>query len=330
MDLRVRGRRGLRRGPLAGCLALVLLFACAGPASATEWLNSASIKVPGSGDGPGAANPYPSTISLSGIPGTVLHVRVILTGFTHRVPADVDVLVVAPGGQKTLVMSDGCGTAQATGLTLTFDDPSPLLLNSNCVSGSYRPTDFDGNENVLFPPPAPPGPYPVALSTLNGSPANGTWQLFVQDDSNDASGAIADNGSVSGGWAVDVLPSVTCAGETATLSPYVGYPYADVMQGTPGHDVILGLGGDDHIHGFSGNDFLCGGDGRDVIKGGLKKDTLKGGTEADRLVGGPGDDTLLGGGGSDHLNGGPGFDVCKGGSGKNLIQGCEGGRALRH
>src|SRR6185503_12873452 len=39
----------------------------------------------------GAATPYPSTLAISGLTGTVNHVTVTLNGFGHTFPDDVDI-----------------------------------------------------------------------------------------------------------------------------------------------------------------------------------------------------------------------------------------------
>ena len=72
-----------------------------------------------------------------------------------------------------------------------------MPLNGPCPSGTYQPTS-DPAGTQAFPAPAPAGPYPVALSTLNGATANGTWSLFVSDDTN------GDSGIIAGGWTLDL------------------------------------------------------------------------------------------------------------------------------
>src|SRR6185436_11341355 len=68
--------------------------------------------------------------------------------------------------------------------------------SSQIISGSYKPSDwFDGTDN--FPAPAPAGPYDPNLSTFDGTSPNGTWSLYVLDDS-----AVARGGAISGGWQI--------------------------------------------------------------------------------------------------------------------------------
>src|SRR5439155_3518415 len=106
----------------------------------TSFTNTAFISVPSSGP----ATPYPSTINVSGLNTNILKVTVTLRQITHTQPADLDILLVGPGGQKTLLMSD-CGyTNVLNGVTLTFDNAaaSGLPDSGQIVSGTFKPTDF--------------------------------------------------------------------------------------------------------------------------------------------------------------------------------------------
>ncbi len=84
----------LSRGWLAIATSLVPL-ALVAHGNVTEFPGSGAITIPSIGN----ATPYPSTITPSGIDGTVTAVRVKINGFSHRFPDDVDVLLFAPGGQ---------------------------------------------------------------------------------------------------------------------------------------------------------------------------------------------------------------------------------------
>ena len=205
-------------------------------------------------------------------------------------------------------MSDACGASGLTSETFTFDDaaPAPLTVsNASCVgkSGVYKPTD--GPPADFFYLPAPPGPYPAALSALIGAPANGVWQLFVVDD------GPGDDGSIAGGWSLELLPDARCAGRPATQAANVGTAGDDVLAGTPGPDVMLGLGGNDEISGLGGNDVICGGEGDDKLRGGTGRDLLRGEAGKDKLKGGGAKDALKGGGGRDNCIGGGKPDTAK-------------------
>ena len=168
--------------------------------SPTVASSSQTITIPDSGDG----IPYPSTIEVSGLVGTVADVKVTLAGFGHEFPDDVDVLLVGPAGQSVVLMADMGGFDTVGNVSLTFDDaaPAPVPNETLIVSGSYRPTRekrccrFDGTA------PAPPPPHAAALSAFDGTDPNGTWSLFVFDD------GAGDQGAFSGGWSLEISTAV--------------------------------------------------------------------------------------------------------------------------
>jgi subtilisin-like proprotein convertase family protein len=143
-----------------------------------------------------AGSPYPSVINVKCIPGLVSRLRVTLNKIGHSFPDDMDVLLVSPSGQKLKLMSDVGGNRAngVSGVVLTFDDSAsnPLGDTNMLVSGIYRPTDFEPNDN--FGPPVPTGPYLTNLFGFSGSDPNGTWSLFVADD------LRGDTGQITEGW----------------------------------------------------------------------------------------------------------------------------------
>lgn len=173
--------------------------------------NSATITIPDSG----AASPYPSTITVSGVNGTVLNAIVTLRLISHTAPDDLDILLVGPQGQSALLMSDTGGSNPLSLASVTFDDEAavPLPDDAPITNGFYLPTDFETGD--VFPSPAPAGPYGTALATFKGTNPNGTWQLYVYDD------AAGDSGSIAAGWGLQLsiptspvfLPPVLSGGQ---------------------------------------------------------------------------------------------------------------------
>jgi hypothetical protein len=186
-------------GVASVCLAAPAL------AGASTFSNSGAITIPDFG----TATPYPSTISVSGLSGTISDVNVTLTGFSHTSPLDVDILVVGPTGASAELFDGAGGGSPVSNLNFTFDDGAASMLPCSSTamsSGSYQPTDcFPLDLGVdVFPPPAPAGPWDQLLSAFNGTDPNGTWSLYVVDQLPGVSG------SISGGWSLDI----TAAGET--------------------------------------------------------------------------------------------------------------------
>ena len=318
----------MKRVLLASAAAAVLLVAIPGSAAASTYTNPNPVELPddvntGVDDSPRTGTPYPSTITVTELPGAVTRATATLNNLSHSWGDDLDVVLVAPAGNYTVLMADVCGnSSDIVNQTFTFDDAAPTELPGSspppCVSGTYRPS-ADEPFDTDFPPPAPQGDLTnVAMASLNGSPASGAWQLFIFDD-----GCCDDPPPphiLAGGWTLDLLTDATCSGRPATLTGTAG---DDELIGTEGDDVILGFGGKDTIQGLDGRDLICGGDGRDILRGGLARDRLVGQGGKDKLLGNGAKDKLLGKGGKDKLNGGPGKDVCKGGKKDDTAKKCE-------
>ena len=141
-----------------------------------------------------AATPYPSSISITGMAGTVSKVVVTLQGFSHAYPEDVDAILVGPGGQKVGLLGAAGGATAVTGLTLTFDDDASGQLSDPMTTGTWQPS----GSVASMPGAAPAAPYGTALSDFIGSTPNGTWSLYVAD------AAAVDDGSISTGWKLSV------------------------------------------------------------------------------------------------------------------------------
>jgi uncharacterized repeat protein (TIGR01451 family) len=160
----------------------------------------------------GPAKPYPSTISVSNLAGTLGKVTVTLSNLTHSYPGDVNVLLVAPNRASALVMSHA-GDQPITNVTVTFDDSvtSSLPDSGQLASGVWQPTAYNPDLRLGgFPTNAPAGPYPTVLSAFNGVNPNGDWSLYVFDDSG------GDSGAISNGWSL-ALSMITPVNQLADL-----------------------------------------------------------------------------------------------------------------
>lgn len=181
--------------------------------------NTASIAVPGTGER-GPANPYPSDLTVAGMSGAVTKVTVTLAGVTHGALADVDAMVVAPGGRNLVIVSDVGDTdlqlVTATNATLTFDDAAagPVPAQVVVPTGTYRPTNENpGNAADTFPASAPsPSNQTTLAGAFTGIDPNGTWSLYVVDD------GPGETGSLAGGWSISVTTETAAASTTTVVT----------------------------------------------------------------------------------------------------------------
>ncbi|MFI8709270.1 proprotein convertase P-domain-containing protein [Bacillus sp. NPDC077411] len=139
---------------------------------------------------------------MTGLTGTISKVTVTLSNMSHTFPTDIDILLVGPGGQNVLLMSDAGADLDINNVTLTFDDDASEFLpeNAQIVSGTFKPTNYGSGDT--FTAPAPNPPYGSLLNVFNGTNPNGTWNLFVTDPFSPDSGIIAD------GWSLTI--TTTC------------------------------------------------------------------------------------------------------------------------
>lgn len=161
--------------------------------SDTTFTNSQSISIRDAN----TAAPYPSIVNVSNLTGNISKLTVKLLGLNHTFPADLDIMLIAPNGQSTVLMSDAGGSGAATNLQLTFDQVSGNILpsGSGLTSGTYKPINYSQPDD--FPAPGPgSGNYAASLSVFNGLNPNGAWQLLVVDDE------AGDSGTIANGWSL--------------------------------------------------------------------------------------------------------------------------------
>jgi hypothetical protein len=184
---------------IAGAL-LALGAGASGPAEAAGKFKTLTktfhqptpISIPSIGD----ASPYPSQKDLKAFPkGTrILDVDLTLRDFGHSDPDDVDVMLVHRGVNRT-VLSDAGGTVGFTGKIVLNDEAAAALPDDGpLVSGSFKPSNYDGVD--IFPPPAPQAESAFVLKGFDGKDPDGSWQLFVRDDAGQGAGSIADGYSL--------------------------------------------------------------------------------------------------------------------------------------
>lgn len=184
-----------RRASLALVAALAGTLAVALPADAATYPGPGPITIPDIGP----ATPYPSTLTVDGVPGVVTSVEVTLTGLTHTWLADVEVMVAGPGGGAVVLLADRGGGESVTGLNLTFSASASAQVpgTGSVSSGTYLPSP--GSSAMPAPAPSASG---SDLGVFAGADPNGTWSLYVLDDTMGDTGTLAS-------WSLDIETEFT-------------------------------------------------------------------------------------------------------------------------
>lgn len=178
------------------------------------YANTAKITIPGaSGATSGKASPYASEITVpSTVVGDISQIEVILEGFKHAAPDDVDLLLVAPDGTSMIIFSDAGGTIPVDNLRIELTDSTSaqdLRDDGPLTSGTFRPRNFGGTADPdLFPDSGVTPGTGTALSVFKGKSPRGIWRLFAVDDS------AVHTGEITGGWAIRLrtTPVIQIAG----------------------------------------------------------------------------------------------------------------------
>jgi hypothetical protein len=187
-------------------LCLVGVDTAAG--ATVQYENTTAINIPAAGD----ATPYPSTITVAGVPGNITKVTVTLLGFVHDFTPDPRILLVGPDGTTSVFLMGAAGDSTAItspGVDITLDDDaaSPLPCfggGTPLTTGSFRPNRCSVSLSFNFGSPAPSSPYGSTMSVFNGMSGmalNGTWSLYATDPETPPG---ADAGSISGGWRLTI------------------------------------------------------------------------------------------------------------------------------
>jgi subtilisin-like proprotein convertase family protein len=240
--------------PLVATITVTPLVPVGGsiPGGPVSFTNTTNIVIPATGTGSGAgsaSNPYPSNITVVGLPVTGVSVQsVTLTNIQHTWSDDIGVLLVGPGGQKFVPMArvGGSGGFDVTA-TVTLRDGNPAMPTGTAAipSGTYAPTA--GTAGAIWPAPAPVAPYsypaPNGTATFANtfnttSNYNGTWSLYVTDM------AGGDIGNINGGWGITLvtptIPAPGCNGTPSSFTITVNPNPAIVVIADPGTTICEG------------------------------------------------------------------------------------------
>ena len=171
------------------------------PAGAARFFNSSPIAIPTVG----TATPYPSSINVAGRSGTITNMTVTLSKLSHKRVQELNMLLVGPTTNMVIFSHVSNGNRSVTNVTVHLSDDTtyPLPIDYALWSEPLWPTAYAPVASFPGAPTPTPGPYGTNhfSSTFNGTDANGTWSLYVYDDTDPTGGSIA------GGWSLMIATS---------------------------------------------------------------------------------------------------------------------------
>ncbi|HEX5849633.1 MAG TPA: hypothetical protein VFY59_10595 [Rubrobacter sp.] len=168
--------------------------------------NDQLIRIPAnnlSGGTGGIANPYPSSIRVTGFK-KVTDINVILRGVGHTDPDDLDVLLKGPTGRTAILWSDAGGNTDILNVRVKLDDEASQFLpdSGQVFQGNFMTSNYEVGVDSW------PGVVQSdnrLLSRFDGTDPAGGWRLFVNDDfSQPDTGDRNGTGNFTGGWALQV------------------------------------------------------------------------------------------------------------------------------
>jgi subtilisin-like proprotein convertase family protein len=165
--------------------------------------NSAPMIIPDQGE----AAPFPSSVVVSGVTGSVNQVTVTLNNFSHSWLADLTIWLIGPAGQSITLLAGAGRDCELEDVTITFDDAATATIpvSGSLGSGTYQPSNYAADGSIAL---APSGATLPGLSSLSGTNPNGQWSLFVMDNIEE------DQGTIAGGWSLQFTTSSTPSGTT--------------------------------------------------------------------------------------------------------------------
>jgi hypothetical protein len=221
---------GLRR-PFLVSIAFGLLLLLPPPnagAQATpvvfSFTNAAPITI---NNGFSDSTPFPSTIQVPALPGTLQNVTVTLFGLSDDQSYSIEILLTGPTGQGVDLMSEA-GDGLVTNATVTIADAGEPFPAGVITSGAYQPSGASYASGTAFPFYSPFYQEDTTnqMAGFIGTMLGGSWSLseYYTD--------FYPNGSISGGWSLNftllpAAPGVTnlaaspVATDSATLNANV-------------------------------------------------------------------------------------------------------------
>ncbi len=175
----------------------------------------------------GNATPYPSNISVSGVPGTIADLKVTITNLSHSFLEDIDIVLFGPTGAHSIIFTDAIGAGGTSIRTYTFQTGALALpLTGFPASGTYGVVN-----GVLYTGSGTPSAVTnTGLGAFNGANPNGTWSLYVFDD-------LSGDGGTIGSWSLEItteVPVTTYSWSPVTFldNPAIANPMASNVTAT--------------------------------------------------------------------------------------------------
>ncbi len=167
----------------------------------------------------GVVNPYPSPITISGAGTSISSMSVTIGPISHTWRSDLDIVLIGPGGQGLILMSDVGGSSDLVNAEITFQDGAAAFPTSGNITGTNTYVPYNSGCCDALPGTTPAGPYfdpaPAGTATFasvfGGTNPNGTWKLYIWDQFG------GDITTATGGWSL----SVTTAGGGPTPVSYL-------------------------------------------------------------------------------------------------------------
>ena len=101
------------------------------------------------------AAPYPSTINVSGLGGSLVNATITLTNLWHPSPKDIDALLVSPSQLDTLFMAHAGLQYGLQNVTITFDDATNYPRLPQFTPITTTPNAVITNNPSAYPPVQP-------------------------------------------------------------------------------------------------------------------------------------------------------------------------------
>ncbi len=179
------------------------------------------------------SSPFPSSIQVPALPGTLQNVTVTLFGLSDVQSYSIEILLTGPTGQGVDLMSEA-GDGLVTNATVTIADAGLPFPAGEIPSGAFQPSGASYASGTAFPYFSPF----YAEDTTNqmagfvGTMLGGAWNLYEYYGDYQPNVDALTNGWISGGWSLNftllpAAPGVTnlaaspVAANSATLNANV-------------------------------------------------------------------------------------------------------------